>query len=234
MTIDGIAQCFFTSDLSWFITAYIGLYILSPVLNTFIEHVNRRSYEILLVALLIFQLLYDGKASTFNGGYSVLFFMELYLLARYVRVCQSFVSNQRMYVYLIVYLICAIILTICNTISGIRGVTIPIVGGIAYSNPVVIIESLALLLLFSKINFSSKMVNWLGASSFAVYLVHLNPNIVHTYFIPIVRRLASNSNLSLGIAGVFAFLIIVFTVSVLYDQIRIFSWNRVQKLIFKK
>ena len=42
-SIKGIAECFFLTEAYWFIKAYVGLYLLSPLLNLFVETVDRKT-----------------------------------------------------------------------------------------------------------------------------------------------------------------------------------------------
>ena len=46
---------------------------------------------------------------------------------------------------------------------------------LAYSDPIVVMSSVYLLLFFTKINIQSNVINFISASSFAVFLLHLNP-----------------------------------------------------------
>lgn len=76
----------------WFVTAYIGLYLLAPVLNSFVE-VNVKNgngeKKILLFLFLYvllqtyYQLLGDGN---FQSGYGILSLCGCYMIGRYIRV----------------------------------------------------------------------------------------------------------------------------------------------------
>lgn len=87
LTLKGIAGCLCLTPLNWFIRAYIGLYILSPVLNIFIEITSRRSIELFLIAFFTFQTIWgwSGAARFIEQGYSTYSFIGLYILAYYFR-----------------------------------------------------------------------------------------------------------------------------------------------------
>ena len=60
--------------LYWFVMAYLGLYILSPVLNAFADNAKKKQYIMFLCVLFSYQTYFnlfhfDG---TFGLGYSVL------------------------------------------------------------------------------------------------------------------------------------------------------------------
>ena len=97
-----------------------------------------------------------------------------------------------------------------------------------YSNPLVIASALFLLLTFSKLRLQSKAINWLAASSFAVFLMHSNPNVAEPYFVPLCRQLHA----SWGTAYFALILPVIagfFLVSVLVDQVRIRVWLRIEQ-----
>lgn len=172
LTIKGIAQVLYATKLGWFIKAYIGLYILSPVLNLFIEHSSKRVYEIVLIVFFIFQSTYGwlGNAYFFNEGYSTHSFIGLYLLARYIRIYKPRFSQLPKSIDLLTYIGISLIVTTLI-------VSLPIIGEgwgnlarvakaiynrhhylFDYLAPTVIISSVALLLFFSKLNIQSKLI----------------------------------------------------------------------------
>ncbi len=95
-----------------------------------------------------------------------------------------------------------------------------------YDNPLVILGALGLLLYFKNLEIGySKVINWLGASSFAVYLFHGNPFIMRKVFIPSMQFFYENySGLScLVVMG--AALAGIFLLAVLLDQPRKWLWK---------
>ena len=77
--------CF--TKANWFIKAYIGLYILAPMLNLFAEKATKRQLALTLLAFYSFQTLYGwtNSAVFVEQGYSTFSFIGLYLLARYLK-----------------------------------------------------------------------------------------------------------------------------------------------------
>lgn len=84
----GIRQCLLLDSSLWFIKAYIGLYILSPLLNTYTEYANKGQFLSVLIPFYIFQSIWGilGAAPFIMNGYSVFSFVGLYLLARFIRI----------------------------------------------------------------------------------------------------------------------------------------------------
>lgn len=72
---------------SWFVQAYLGLYLLSPALNLLVEK-SKHLHKMMLIGWLSFEFVYDFASPDprlFDGGYSTLHFVALYLLARYIK-----------------------------------------------------------------------------------------------------------------------------------------------------
>ena len=99
-----------------------------------------------------------------------------------------------------------------------------------YDNPLVIISSIALLLSFNRLSFQNNYINIIAKSSFAVYIIHFNPYIF-PFFRDMVRSIEMQySNLSRVFVLLF-FMVVVFLICVVIDQIRICTWNFLNYII---
>jgi len=100
----------------------------------------------------------------------------------------------------------------------------------AYNNPLVILAALSLLLLFQQTKIQSSIINWAAASCFAIYLITENINVRELYF--------EHAN-ALYVRGPFfsSFLLLmlyvlaVFVLSILIDQVRKFVWSKIEQKI---
>ncbi len=205
----------------WFVMAYMGLYILSPVLNQFIQHADKQLFQKVLIAFYLFQCYYSwiGGFVSYFEGYSVVFFCGLYLTAAYIRrYPPEVIENCPFTVYftlscLIVIIVCLSIVNFDNAMKMLR-----------YDSPLVIITSVGLLVGFSKIRFHNALINWLAASCFAVYIIHFNP-FIFSYFKNGVELLNSEFQGPIYVIILGFFLFIVYLGCVLLDQPRIVIWN---------
>lgn len=96
LSIKGIAGCLCLTSSNWFIRAYAALYILSPVLNSFVDKASKRQFAVVLALFFLFQTIWgwSGAAAFVVNGYSAFSFIGLYLLARYTRLYGlPFVTN---------------------------------------------------------------------------------------------------------------------------------------------
>jgi len=221
LSIEGIKISLGLTNGYWFIMGYLGLYILSPILNTFVEHVSKKQFQTLLISFYAFQCYFSWLTNYVNyfAGYSIVLFCGLYLTARYFRNYPIISLNK----YSGRILICVILLTSIIVLVSLYFFD-HASHMLRYDSPIIIFESLCILLFFNKMSFQNKIINWFAASCFAVYIIHFNP-FVFSYFINVAKIIDSTfSNISYIFMIVF-FLVSVFLICVLIDQLRIIAWN---------
>ena len=134
----------------------------------------------------------------------------------------AFISNKPLKIYLFISILLAVVSFYTlyqwgNAMKLLR-----------YDNPLVILSSVSLLVYFCKMKFSSSFVNWLAASSFAVYIVHFHPS-VFPLFRQIVESLSGQWNGVVFVFFILIFLLITYFACVLIDQIRIIAWKLITK-----
>lgn len=221
LNIDGIKTSLGIYEGYWFVMAYLGMYLLSPVLNAFSESATKRQFQTLLIAFYLFQCYYCwimGMVNYFNG-YSITFFCGLYLSARYVRLYPIKMLERRTW---IIYCIITLILAVGATV-GLRFLGSPM-KLLRYDNPLEIVACVCFLLGFLKIKLHSRGINTLAKSCFAVYIIHFNP-FVFPYFRMGVEWIDRSCNSVLFIIAIFLYLIIVYFICSVIDGLRMLSWN---------
>ena len=83
--------------------------------------------------------------------------------------------------------------------------------------------SIFAIVLFSKIELKSRLINWIAASSFAVFLIHTNPNTLF-YFKDFFVRLHDGIDGILFWIYTFCVLTLIYIVAVMIDQLRTVLW----------
>lgn len=217
---------------SWYIQAYLGLYLLTPALNLLIEKSKRRHLQ-LIIGLFLMEFVYDFLSPSdplFKAGYSTMHFVMLYMLARYVKLYGIFRFVQKWSFSL--FLLIVISVSVIQFIGIQHGITSVFWIGI-YSSPAIIIAALCLLLSFSKLNFQNKFVNKIAAASFAVYLFHTNPLILSDYFMKGATEIFHNSQGLVYLTIIFLYMIIWYTLAIIVDFVRQFAWRKLNPTIEK-
>lgn len=208
----------------WFVKVYIALYLFAPVLNAFVEHVSRRQYEQMLLAVFGFMFVFGWifeATDWLRSGYSLPWFVIIYLLARYMRTYQPRFTQFRRSVDLAIYLGVVAFLTVA--VFVLRHYNL---GGVLYfyTCPLVVIGAMYLLLFFSKLTFRSHMVNWLAISALSIYLTHSSSFIGH-YYDEQIRSWFYGESRSTFILYAALFIIVVFFGSILIDKLRLLLWT---------
>lgn len=230
-TIKGMKDLILATSSNWFIKAYLQLYILSPVLNCFVKQASKSEFELVLIGFFVFQTIYGWlfPSSTYYiaGGYSPISFIGIYLLARYVRIHCPKWTRRPVRTYCITYLIMILCITaICFTppmYIGIR--TMYVYNLFTYVSPTTIGVALLMILITSKLTINSSIVNRLASSSFAVYLVFVNPNILKSYgnFFKVLHNEFQGVYYWLITLGI---VILLYIVVACFDTIRLIIWKR--------
>lgn len=220
----------------WFATAYIIMYLLSPLLSIAVKKISKKEFEIILLLLFSFfsfaKSLIPVHVPTDKYGYDFGWFLCLYLLAAYIRL-YGFSWFNRIRKGMIIYLISVITnwgYTILLAVLSRHGLPLTYAMDMnhSYNHILVLIASVGLFYCFKYMRFSRNsfcgLAGRLAPFTFGVYLFHENAAIRDIW-----HKLA-------GVAMVkesFLFLphmvitvLIVFTIGILIDYMRacIFAW----------
>ncbi len=216
----GLTISYFSSR--WFVPAYLTLYILSPALNSFIESTKVKQLGIYLLLFYTYSFIvgYILRSKEFNEGMSAISLVGLYLIGAYLRRADFKWFSFSGRTDLAIYISLSIFLTIIAL--GLKYIGFD-KSPFGYINPFVILMSIYLFLFFKKLDIGEiKVINFIAASAFAVYLFHYHPFIVGFY--QSVCRSITDSNFA-AIVMLPILLLSVFTITVLLDQIRIYSFK---------
>ena len=165
----------------WFVTAYIGLYLLIPFINKIANSLTKKEYITLLVILTftlsIVKTIYP--ANYIMNGSGIVWFIYLYLLAGYIRI--YFDKKVNKYKLLFLYLATIIIQIVIRNISLKSQITtIKDYAETSYNNSwfYTLIETLAIFLIFKNIKIKNEKINKaitkIAPLTLGVYLIHDN------------------------------------------------------------
>ena len=203
----------------WFITSYILLYLLAPVLNAYLDNASQRKLLTTVACFLSFEFIYGWffQINGFSKGYSTISFMGLYLLAGYLRRFPHSLTQLKPFAYFFVFLSCCLLNTLVCIVMLKTGHHIW--RFFDYINPLVVISSVSLLLCFSKIEFYNRAINYIASSALAVYLFHQN-HFIFSDFTRIAHQLFDNNGPFMYSVCIVTYILCVFIISILIDQIR--------------
>lgn len=214
-------------DGYWFVVAYLGLFIISPILNQFAKNSSKEDFKRILICFYAFQTVYSWATGFVNyfSGYSIVFFCGLYLTARYIR---KYPIRTLKHYSLIIYITTSSLIAIIAFVSTMFFNHAAHM--IRYDNPLVILSSITLFLSFEKMRLNNLFINWLAASAFAVYIIHFNPY-VYPFFKYGITRLNSCTSGGKYVTIVMCYLLGVYVICTAIDQLRIVLWKEINKYL---
>lgn len=215
----------------WFIPAYLGLYILAPIINVYLEKTSSRILFIYILIFYIYSTLigYFFISSEFNEGMSIISLVGLYLIGAYLSKTNLKIFKLNPWWDLGIYFLLSMSLTVLN--FGLIRIGF-IKSPFGYLNPVIILMSIYIFLFFKKINIGYiKWINGISVSVLAIYLFHMHILIQPEYF-KWCKIIAQKGWLSFFWLPIYFFGIFFFCISV--DKIRILSFNFCKRIISNK
>lgn len=171
----------------WFVTIYIGLYVLSPFINWALDRLEQRQHMLLIVVLtLLFSVwptfFFLSVSLNFGGGFGIVWFFVLYCIGAYIR---KYVKKDRnVWRWAGAFVILAGMIPLSKfVIAGISGKYlnnfVPDSMFYSYNSILVLGASIALFGTFLRIEikdkFFSDSICFFAGSVFGVYLIHDNP-----------------------------------------------------------
>ena len=173
----------------WYVTAYFGLSVLTPVLNAAAELPKKTFAEMLIGLFACFVLLpkiADNDLFLTRSGYSTLWLVLLYLVGMFFRL--HLLPKKR----------CRLCGAACLAVYGMISVFLPLqkrltenkllASGIenpvylknyAYTSVLIVLSSFALFAVFTQINVQNqavcKFISFFSTASFGVYILHTQP-----------------------------------------------------------
>ncbi len=165
----------------WFITHYLMLVLVAPLLELGLKNIRQREFGIVLLTFAVLTFVFGfGWGFVNASGYNVFNFIMLYLLARYMRLfpqdglCRPF---YRWPWAIIVLCVGGMVLWfLLDTHSWVPGHNCKAWN---YNSPLVIAESMALFALFVKLRPIKWNVVAVAPYVLGVYLLQSSPNLVY-------------------------------------------------------
>lgn len=222
-------NCLFNSY--GFIWRYLVLMLLSPVLNAFVEKVDRKHLLYFIIIFFSVEAYAEFlKCPEFNGGYCVMHFCGLYLLGRWLNGCKHIGSWRAGGWYLLITVLIAIAALAYKIIGNVESSSFKMFMGM-YNNPLIVLQSVMLFMCFRDMHFSNKSVNWVSGSVLAIYLLHMHPDLKHYYY----DYTHSLYNLSCfeHIWKLALLIFAVFVVAIFIDKIRVFLFDKLYPYVIR-
>lgn len=199
----------------WFIQPYIHLCLLAPFVNKLLSEFDKKNYAVLLSVLGLFVFVFGFvMKQEVASSKSLMLFCFLYVLGRMLRIYFEKSNSNRKYYFWGICLIFSFIY-LCK-MSG-DGILSKLAGSFfAYNSIGQIVYSVLILLLFASFNFHSKIINYVSASSFAIYVIGSNPFVINVSkgYVDIIM---ADKGIMMSWGGILALAVLICIICLLID-----------------
>lgn len=226
----------------WFITAYIALYLISPILSMIIKKLTKNQFKYLLILLMIFYSIIRitlNPSGIFNGGFGPVLYV--YLIGAYISLHVEIKKEKQLYLLksVILVVLTAWLSIFFNAIyeSGIDNTTLKriiytIIEGLhQYSSILIILSAVFFFMKFKSIDMNQsrfkKIISFISPSIFSIYLIHENINNRWIWAAMNFSRYGDSPFLVTYVIGI---TIIVFIVCLMIDSMRRLVWHILKKI----
>lgn len=216
------------SRTNWFISSYLFLMLLSPLINAFIDKSSIKQisvYTLIFCAVTLYFGYYIGNEYWYyNKAYSVTMMVGVYMIGRLLSRMTTEIDKVK-YLYLIVGFVGVI-----GLMSVIRILSSNEEAWLHYGSPITMMAAVLLLLLFYCLpKFHSKFVNWVAASCLASFILHTCEP-VFSWFVHKDVTYFMQDSYPMYCLKIGAVIMGVFAASILLDKVRLFIFKPVISL----
>ena len=193
---------------NYFVILYCTVYIVSPFINKLIDSLSDSGFRNFITVLFLLFSIYPSlvdvlgelQGEAFIGlstvgaygsqwGYTFINFATMYIIGAYLRKCRSKLNEAGSTALIGAFVCCVMILVVWARINDKTGYLAERTAW-DYCNPVVIIESAIIFVLFTRLNIGTvKSVNILAKACFTAFLIH--PALIK--YIPIEAIVTGNT-----------------------------------------
>lgn len=227
----------------WFITFYILLYLMSPIINIAIQKLTENQLgATVFCAVLLFSVMptffrpITTNAFEIDNGYSILWFIVLYIIGAYIRLYGN--PQKGFGIYFARYVLFTLITfvfkwTIEIITVSVLGESVLVLDFFQYNSFTVLLASVFLFMAFLNLEIKNehieKIIIYISPCSLACYLIHLNPNFRYWLWDDMIRTVDHYEQTSY-IFYVLSCSCLVFLISCAIDKCR----QRLYRKVFSK
>ena len=238
----------------WYFTAYFGMYLFLPIINTGILYLNKKDLKILVISTISIYVIWKDllipqiDIFKMNDGRSVIWLLIFYITGAYIGkykfIC---LRDTKLYFHLSCILIFIISSLLCYFISNCKLyqekryykikilILLKNIFKLKIDSLPMILQSLSITFFLTSINYNKyigKIISFYGRLTFGVYIIHDNWIIRHNIIRNIFNKYSMNISLQFVIILIIINGIAIFIFAIFIEYLRniIFNLLRIRKL----
>ena len=166
---------FFSNSHFWFVKTYLYLFLVSPMINLWLKHATERQrwYMVVVFGFVACYMAVSKGDASMSTGKNLTNFIYFYLVGNqlyYYRDRWMNIKTSRLLLFYLLFNV--VILTLEYFMHGnvvgkiIKSLSFP------YSSPLILIGAIMFFMIIGKQRIQSRFINYVAASSLAIYLIH--------------------------------------------------------------
>lgn len=166
---------FFSNSHYWFVKTYLYLFLVSPMINLWLKHATERQrwYMVAVFAFMACYMATSRGDGSLTNGKNLVNFIYFYLVGNQLYYYRDKWMNIRTWKIILCYasfslMIMAVEYITYGNIVGkiVRTLSFP------YSSPLILVGAVMFFMIIGKQHIQSRFINYVAASSLAIYLIH--------------------------------------------------------------
>lgn len=212
---------------SGFTPCFIIFYLCIPFLNIFVNHLTQKQHKH-LIFLSLFIYSFFGTVPGFNITFNyVSWFCVLFFISSYIRLYSFRHKGDTIYWFKTSFFA---ILMACFSVTLIKLLKLPLSAYILVSDSnaiLAIIVAFCTFNLFNSINLSyNKWINWIGGSTFGVFLIHANSDTMRQWLWKDTIQCVDHFDVPYYALYAILSVLTIFWICIVIDRIRILTIER--------
>lgn len=202
-----------TFNTFWYFTAYFALFFAMPALNMFVGSLDVSAARKAVVILIVLFSAIGLFADPFNtkDGYSAIWLMVLYCLGALARRAELFSEKKSS---VLILLFAALSLLSWGVVVAFGSERL-----VSYVSPTILLNSLILVVLFSRLKVRGGFIGKLSPLVFGVYLFQMNP-IIWKHILKDSTAFLAGKPVAVGVGGVVGLSLLLFAAGLIVEYVR--------------
>lgn len=221
---------FFISSATWFMRTYLILYLISPIINRFlsISSLQVRLMILVIMGYIALWIGWMGFDKNMDEGYDVLNFIFLYVLGSTLAEYKDQLNKIPTWGVLSAWIVLNVLYVYGYCHLGFYNKYL-FTFAFPYNSPGIVINSVLLFMLFMRMSFHSKAINYMASSSLAIYLIHSGRLMFKTVVKDGAAWIQDIAKTGGQIALVFVFALVIVFACIGIDKCLTPLWNLVNR-----
>lgn len=225
---------FFSNSHFWFVKTYLYLFLVSPMINLWLKHATERQrwYMVVVFGFVACYMAVSKGDASMSTGKNLTNFIYFYLVGNQLYYYRERWMNTKTSKLLLCYIVFnMVILALEYFMNGnvvgklVKTLSFP------YHSPLILIGAVMFFMIIGKQHIQSRFINYVAASSLAIYLIHgSRPYLpaLHGIVCGYLQGVIGNNILLLGSYTIYTLIII--TACVCVDKCLNPIWSVINKL----